>query len=42
MAGEMGNDEQLAGQLVVWTSICSIVTLFAQVLLLMSFGLLAV
>ncbi len=42
MAGEMGNDEQLAGQLVVWTSICSIVTLFATVFLLMSFGLLAV
>ena len=42
MAGEMNNDEQLAGQLVVWTSICSIVTLFLTVFLLMSFGLLAV
>lgn len=42
MAGEMSNDEQLAGQLVVWTSICSIVTLFLTVFLLMSFGLLAV
>ena len=42
MAGEMGNDEQLAGQLVVWTSIASIVTLFATVFLLMTFGLLAV
>ncbi len=42
MAGEMGNDEQLAGQLVVWTSISSIVTLFITVFLLMSFGLLAV
>lgn len=42
MAGEMGNDEQLATQLVVWTSICSIVTLFLQVCVLMSAGLLAV
>lgn len=42
MAGEMGGDEQLAGQLVVWTSICSIFTLFVQVFMLMSFGLLAV
>ena len=42
MAGEMGNDEQLAGQLVVWTSIASVVTVFATVFLLMSFGLLAV
>ncbi len=40
MAGEMGNDEQLAGQLVVWTSISSVLTLFLTVLLLMSFGLL--
>ncbi|MCD7729381.1 MAG: AEC family transporter, partial [Clostridia bacterium] len=42
MAGEMGADDQLAGQLVVWTSICSIITLFATVLILMSVGLLAV
>lgn len=41
MAGEMKNDEQLATQLVVWTSIGSIVTIFATVFLLMSFGLLA-
>lgn len=42
MAGEMGNDEQLAGQLVVWTSIASVFTLFITVFLLMSLGLLAV
>ena len=42
MAGEMDNDEQLAGQLVVWTSIASVVTVFVTVFLLMSFGLLAV
>lgn len=42
MAGAMGSDEQLATQLVVWTSICSIVTIFVTVFLLMSFGLLAV
>ena len=42
MAGSMGNDEQLATQLVVWTSICSIVTLFLQVCILMGAGLLAV
>lgn len=40
MAGEMNNDEQLATQLVVWTSIGSIVTIFVTVFLLMSFGLL--
>ncbi|MCD8372950.1 MAG: AEC family transporter [Clostridia bacterium] len=42
MAGEMGADDQLAGQLVVWTSLCSIVTLFLTVFILMSAGLLAV
>ncbi len=42
MAGSMGNDEQLATQLVVWTSLCSIVTVFLQVLILMSAGLLVV
>ena len=42
MAAEMDNDQQLAGQLVVWTSICSIFTLFVQVFILMSVGLLAV
>ena len=34
MAGEMGSDEELAGQLVVWTSIGSIFTIFIQVVLL--------
>lgn len=42
MAGQMGNDEQLATQLVVWTSICSIATMFLTVCILMSAGLLAV
>ncbi len=42
MAGEMKNDEQLATQLVVWTSICSIATIFAMVFILMSCGLLTV
>ena len=41
MAASMGADEQLATQLVVWTSIFSIVTIFAQVCTLMSMGLLA-
>lgn len=39
MAGEMKSDEQLATQLVVWTSICSIVTIFVTVFLI---GLLTV
>ena len=42
MAGEMKNDEQLATQLVVWTSICSIVTIFIMVFILMAGGLLTV
>lgn len=42
MAGQMGNDEQLATQLVVWTSVCSIATLFITVCLLMSAGLLLI
>lgn len=42
MAGSMGNDEQLATQLVVWTSLCSIVTVFLLVFILMSMGLLVV
>lgn len=42
MAGNMGNDEQLATQLVVWTSLCSIVTIFLQVCILMGAGLLVV
>lgn len=42
MAGSMGGDEQLATQLVVWTSLLSIVTIFGQVCILMMMGLLAV
>lgn len=42
MAGQMHNDEQLATQLVVWTSITSIATMFVTVCILMSAGLLAV
>ena len=42
MAGSMGGDEQLATQLVVWTSLLSIVTIFAEVCILMSMGLLSV
>lgn len=42
MAGQMGNDEQLATQLVVWSSIASIATMFLTVCILMSAGLLAV
>lgn len=42
MAGSMGNDEQLATQLVVWTSIGSIVTIFLEVCILMGAGLLVV
>ena len=42
MAGAMKNDEQLATQLVVWTSISSIVTIFFMVFALMSVGLIAV
>ena len=42
MADSMGNDKQLAAQLVVWTSICSIVTIFLTVCVLMAFGLLSI
>ncbi len=40
MAGEMGADEELAGQLVVWTSICSVFTIFLCVVVLRSIGML--
>lgn len=40
MAQEMDNDGVLAGQLVVWTSILSIFTLFLSILLLRGLGLL--
>lgn len=42
MAGEMGNDEQLATQLVVWSSIASIFTMFFTVCILMATGFLAI
>lgn len=42
MASSMHADEQLATQLVVWTSVFSIATIFAEVCILMSMGLLAV
>lgn len=41
MASQMKNDEQLATQLVVWTSIGSIITMFALSFLLMISGLIA-
>ncbi len=40
MAGEMNNDEQLASQLVVWTSVGSMLTLFLLVLVMKYLGLL--
>lgn len=40
MAAEMGNDEQLAGQLVVWTSIGSVFTVFLSAVILKTVGLL--
>ena len=40
MAGEMENDEQLASQLVVWTSMGSVITIFLLVVGLKSAGLL--
>lgn len=42
MAGQMGHDHQLATQLVVWTSVASIFTMFVTVCILMSVGLLAI
>lgn len=42
MADQMGNDEQLATQLVVWTSIGSIVSLFVIICILMGAGLLVI
>lgn len=40
MAAEMNNDEQLAGQLVVWTSIGSMLTVFIAAVILKSVNLL--
>lgn len=42
MAGEMDNDQQLAVQVVIWTSIGSVVTVFATICALMAMGLLAI
>jgi len=42
MAASMGSDDQLATQLVVWTSILSIFTIFAEVCILVGMGLLVV
>jgi predicted permease len=42
MAGQMKNDQQLGTQLVVWTSVCSIPTMFLLVCIMMAAGLLAV
>ena len=42
MAEQMHNDEQLATQLVVWTSLCSIFTIFITVCLMLPAGLLSV
>lgn len=40
MAGAMGSDEELAGQLVVWTSLLSMVTLFVMIMIFKSIGFL--
>ena len=40
MAGEMGSDEELAAQLVVWSSLLSVFTIFILVVAFKSFGLL--
>lgn len=42
MAEQMHNDGQLATQLVVWTSLCSILTIFITVCLMLPTGLLSV
>ena len=42
MASSMGADEQLATQLVVWTSLFSVITVFAEVCILMAAGLLPI
>ncbi len=40
MAQEMGNDEKLAGQLVVWTSLLSIIVVFVVVIVFRELGML--
>ncbi len=42
MAGQMGGDEQLATQFVVWTSIGSVLTVFVTVCILVGCGLIVV
>ena len=42
MTAQMGSDEQLATQLVVWSSVASIATMFLTVCLLMAGGMLSV
>lgn len=42
MAQQMGSDEQLATQYVMWTSLCSVVTIFVTVCIMMATGLLMV
>ena len=42
MAGQMGSDEQLATQHLVWSSIGSVLTIFLQVCILMAAGILVI
>ena len=42
VAAAMGNDEQLASQMVIWTSVGSVVSIFITVCIMMSAGLLVV
>ena len=42
VAGEMGNDEQLASQLVVWTSVGSLISIFLFACVMMGTGLLVI
>lgn len=42
MAGEMNNDEQLATQLVVYTTVFSVLTVFISVFLLLAMGLISI
>ena len=42
VAGEMGNDEQLASQLVVWTSVGSLISIFLFACFMMGTGLLVI
>lgn len=39
MVGEIGGDEQLAGQLVVWTSVVSMLTIYAIVFVMKNFAI---